>query len=68
MHASGSIRANFAVQGGHGEFVDQAGRLYDATGSYQVVWWLAIALGVLAALINLPIQEQRQPRAKLQST
>ncbi|TAK99069.1 MAG: MFS transporter [Aquabacterium sp.] len=45
-----------------------AGRLYDFTGSYQVVWWLAIALGVLAALINLPIQEQRQPRAKLQST
>jgi predicted MFS family arabinose efflux permease len=37
------------------------GRLYDATGSYDVVWWLSIALGVLAALINLPIQEQRGP-------
>lgn len=44
-----------------------AGRLYDFTGSYQVVWWLAIALGVLAALVNLPIQEQRQPRASLQA-
>lgn len=44
-----------------------AGRLYDFTGSYQVVWWLAIALGVLAALVNLPIQEQRQPGARLQA-
>jgi len=33
------------------------GRLYDATGSYNVVWWIAVALGVLAALINLPIRE-----------
>jgi predicted MFS family arabinose efflux permease len=38
-----------------------AGRLYDATGSYQVVWWLAIALGLMAAAVNLPIQEQRTP-------
>ena len=34
------------------------GRLYDATGSYTVVWWIAIALGVFAALANLPIREQ----------
>ncbi len=34
------------------------GRLYDATGSYDVVWWLAVALGVFAALINLPVREQ----------
>lgn len=33
------------------------GLLYDRTGSYDVVWWLAIALGVLAALVNLPIRE-----------
>jgi len=33
------------------------GRLYDATGSYDVVWWLAIALGVFGALINLPVRE-----------
>lgn len=38
-----------------------AGHLYDLTGSYQVVWWLAIALGLLAALVNLPIQEHRAP-------
>ncbi|HEY2189712.1 MAG TPA: MFS transporter [Caldimonas sp.] len=34
------------------------GRLYDATGSYDVVWWIAVALGVLAALVNLPINER----------
>jgi predicted MFS family arabinose efflux permease len=34
------------------------GRLYDTTGSYDVVWWIAVALGVFAALINLPVREQ----------
>ena len=34
------------------------GKLYDATGSYDVVWWIAVALGVIAALINLPVNEQ----------
>jgi predicted MFS family arabinose efflux permease len=34
------------------------GRLYDATGSYDLVWWIAVALGVFAALINLPVQER----------
>ena len=33
------------------------GKLYDATGSYDVVWGIAIALGVFAALINLPVRE-----------
>jgi predicted MFS family arabinose efflux permease len=33
------------------------GRLYDNTGSYDVVWWIAVALGVIAALINLPVRE-----------
>jgi predicted MFS family arabinose efflux permease len=34
------------------------GRLYNMTGSYDVVWWIAVALGVFAALINLPVNEQ----------
>jgi MFS family permease len=34
------------------------GRLYDATGSYDIVWWIAIGLGVLAAIVNLPIRER----------
>jgi len=34
------------------------GRLYDTTGSYDVVWWISIGLGVVAGLINLPIDER----------
>jgi predicted MFS family arabinose efflux permease len=33
------------------------GKLYDATGSYNVVWWIAVGLGVFAALVNLPVRE-----------
>jgi len=33
------------------------GRLYDATGSYDLVWWIAVALGLFAALVNLPVRE-----------
>lgn len=33
------------------------GRLYGLTGSYDVVWWLSIALALLAALLNVPIRE-----------
>ena len=34
------------------------GYLYDKTGSYNVVWMIAIALGAFAGLVNLPIKEQ----------
>jgi predicted MFS family arabinose efflux permease len=43
------------------------GLLYDATGSYTVVWWIAIALGVFAALVNLPVRETAIPRAAPQA-
>ena len=33
------------------------GYLYDRTGSYDIVWIIAIVLGVAAALINLPVRE-----------
>ncbi|MDM0113378.1 MFS transporter [Variovorax sp. J22R133] len=33
------------------------GFLYDRTGSYDIVWYISIALGVLAALVNLPVRE-----------
>jgi MFS family permease len=33
------------------------GYLYDRTGSYDIVWYLAIALGIFAALVNLPVRE-----------
>ncbi|HEX5685196.1 MAG TPA: MFS transporter [Ideonella sp.] len=39
------------------------GRLYDTTGSYDIVWYLAIALGVFAALANLPVRETPIVRA-----
>ena len=39
------------------------GYLYDRTGSYDVVWYIAIALGAAAALVNLPIREQPIHRA-----
>lgn len=42
------------------------GVLYEATGSYQVVWWLSIALGVASALINLPIVEKPVERPAAQ--
>jgi predicted MFS family arabinose efflux permease len=42
------------------------GYLYDRTGSYDIVWYLAIALGVLAGLINLPIKETTIQRPALQ--
>ena len=32
------------------------------TSSYDAMWWLSIALGVLAALLNWPIQEKPVPR------
>jgi len=35
------------------------GRLYDATGSYNIVWWLSAALGIFAAIVQLPIRETR---------
>jgi MFS family permease len=33
------------------------GYLYDRTGSYDIVWYIAIALGFFAALVNLPVRE-----------
>jgi MFS family permease len=39
------------------------GYLFDTTGSYQVVWLISIALGIFAALVNLPIEERLIERA-----
>ena len=39
------------------------GVLYDQTGSYNAAWLIAIALGVFAALINLPVKEEAIVRA-----
>ena len=42
------------------------GRLYDQTGSYDVVWWLGVVLGLMAAAIHWPIRDA--PVARLQQT
>jgi MFS family permease len=34
------------------------GFLFERTGSYDTVWWIAILLGILSALVNLPIVEK----------
>jgi predicted MFS family arabinose efflux permease len=39
------------------------GLLYDSTGSYDIVWWIAVALGIFAALVNLPVRETAIQRA-----
>ena len=39
------------------------GYLYDATGSYDIVWYIAIALGIFAGLVNLPVKENPIRRA-----
>ncbi|HPO17974.1 MAG TPA: MFS transporter, partial [Rubrivivax sp.] len=33
------------------------GRLYESTGSYDVVWWISVALGIAAALLNWPVRD-----------
>jgi predicted MFS family arabinose efflux permease len=44
------------------------GLLYEATGSYIIVWWLSVGLGVISGLINLPIVEAPVERAVAQPT
>jgi predicted MFS family arabinose efflux permease len=39
-----------------------AGVLYDATRSYETMWWISIALGLFAAAVHLPIEERPVPR------
>jgi len=41
------------------------GLLYDRTGSYDLVWTIAIALGVFAALVNLQVREAPIPRGAM---
>lgn len=67
--------AHFSMLGGFVFFSHQIGSflgvwlggyLYDKTGSYDIVWYIAIGLGVSAALVNLPVREApigRTPQA-----
>jgi predicted MFS family arabinose efflux permease len=42
------------------------GIVFEKFGSYTPIWWLSVALGVMSALINLPIVEQPVTRAVAQ--
>jgi predicted MFS family arabinose efflux permease len=44
------------------------GRLFDLTKSYDAMWWISVALGVISALINWPIKERPVPRIALAGT
>jgi predicted MFS family arabinose efflux permease len=39
-----------------------AGVFYDATKSYDMMWWISIALGLFAAAVHWPIRERPVPR------
>ena len=40
------------------------GKLFVDTGSYDTVWWLAVALGLVAALLHYPIDDKPVARAQ----
>jgi predicted MFS family arabinose efflux permease len=42
------------------------GALFEATGSYQLVWWITVALGLFAAIVNLPVRDAPLQRAAVQ--
>jgi MFS family permease len=42
-----------------------AGRLYDIAGNYDLMWWIAVGLGVFAAAIHWFIRERPVPRLAL---
>lgn len=40
------------------------GVLFDRLKSYDAMWWISVALGIFAALVNLPIREQPVERLR----
>jgi len=38
------------------------GRLFDLYGSYEIMWWFSVALGLIASLMHIPIKEEVVPR------
>lgn len=52
----------FAHQVGSFFGVWLGGIIYERTGSYDMLWWLGVALGLFAALVHLPIRDAPSPR------
>ena len=42
------------------------GRLFDTYASYDLMWWICVALGFLAAFMHMPIKEQAVDRLAIQ--
>ena len=38
------------------------GYLFDHTGSYLLMWWLTVAMGIIAAALNLPVDDRQIAR------
>ena len=43
------------------------GRIYDLAGDYTAMWWTAVALGLVATLLHLPIREEPGALARAQA-
>ncbi len=43
------------------------GRLFDNYGSYDLMWWICVALGVIATLLHIPIKEKPVERLSIQN-
>lgn len=39
------------------------GRMYDAFGSYDFVWWVGVGVGAFSAIVHLPVRENRSAQA-----
>lgn len=44
-----------------------AGAAFDKFGSYDVMWWLSVALGLLSAALHWPIDEREIPQVRAAS-
>ena len=44
------------------------GRLFDNYGSYDLMWWICVALGIVAALLHMPIIEKPVTRLTVKET
>jgi predicted MFS family arabinose efflux permease len=53
---------HFSHQVGSFSGVWLGGYLFDVTGSYTAMWWLSVALGLVATALHLPIDERTVPR------
>ena len=45
-----------------------AGVVFEAFASYDLMWWLSVALGLASAALHWPIREHPVQRAEVAST